>query len=323
MSWIPQLCTKSTPVMSAAATDAAQPQHVFASINVPEDFNTISEALLLAEDGDTIYVAPGDYHEFLIINKDVTVTGHRGSHKDIRILSSHNTAFTVRCKGVGKVRNLSIIVDDSSNFYHCLAIESGVVMVENCDMSGGAWGVCVNNGAAAQVSQCRVHDNKGTGVNVYGGATLDLTMSEVCNNKGRGVSVSDNDTEVTMRGNNVHHCSDGIYVYGKAKLTMEENYVHSNQDSGVTVHESGTNAIIKYNTLHANGWGGVRVYSGAGAQVTDNDLQGNQSAALYLDKKSTELVDAQNNQTTKVLPSGLKGPAHSARTALAQVNLTR
>jgi nitrous oxidase accessory protein NosD len=131
----------------------------------------------------------------------------------------------------------------------------GVVLVENCDMQNGAWGMCVHNGAAAQVSNCVIHHNKGTGVNVYGGATLELIESEICNNKGRGVSVSDNDTELVMRGNSVHHSSDGVYVYGKAKLTMEENFVHSNSDSGVTVHESGTNASIRRNFLHGNGSG--------------------------------------------------------------------
>jgi nitrous oxidase accessory protein NosD len=48
---------------------------------------------------------------------------------------------------------------------------------------------------------------------------------------------------------------------------MEENYVHSNQDSGVTVHETGTSAVIKRNYMQRNGWGGVRVYSGACADV--------------------------------------------------------
>jgi hypothetical protein len=39
--------------------DAVDAPNVGASINVPEDFETIAEALGIAEDGDTIYLAPG------------------------------------------------------------------------------------------------------------------------------------------------------------------------------------------------------------------------------------------------------------------------
>eukprot|EP00277_Geminigera_cryophila_P025064 CAMPEP_0179477016 /NCGR_PEP_ID=MMETSP0799-20121207/55897_1 /TAXON_ID=46947 /ORGANISM="Geminigera cryophila, Strain CCMP2564" /LENGTH=329 /DNA_ID=CAMNT_0021287507 /DNA_START=53 /DNA_END=1042 /DNA_ORIENTATION=- len=291
-----------------AAAEASVPPYVPAHIQVPEDFPSISIAIEMAEDGDVILVAPGEYRESISLYKDVTLMGHRGAPQDVVIISKNATTVTF-CARKGCLKNLSFRVEDTSNFFHCLVVESGEVEVESCELSGGAWGICINNRASAIVRSCQIHDNKGTGVNVYGGARLSLIESEVSANRGRGISVSDSGTAVVLMGNLIHHCSDGVYVYGKASLRMEENYVHSNQDSGVTVHEAGTSAVIKRNYMQRNGWGGVRIYSGASADVQDNDLQGNQSGPLAIDKASQAVVVVDNNQTAESLPTGLNSPS--------------
>ena len=347
----------SSPSRSPAASVPAEPINIPAHIQVPEDCASVAMALDMAADGDIILVAPGEYRESICINKNVTLKGHRGLPKECVLISKNATTVTF-CAGTGTLKNLSLRVEDTSNFFHCLVVENGEMTVQDCELSGGAWGVCINNRASATVRASKIFENKGTGVNVYGAARLALSESEVCLNRGRGISVSDAGTSVTLTGNLIHHCSDGVYVYGKASLRMEENYVHSNQDSGVTVHEAGTSAIIKRNYMQRNGWGGtfsfgpfkgllgaemysvahcaivvrkcithvrtharthastykhtcvhvhagVRIYSGAGADVQDNDLQGNQSGALAIDKVSQALVLCDNNQTADSLPTGM------------------
>jgi len=63
-------------------------------------------------------------------------------------------------------------------------------------------------------------------------------------------------------------------------------------------------SLMSRNNTQRNGWGGVRIYSGAGAQVQDNDLQGNQSGPLAIDKASQGVVVADNNQIAQFLPTG-------------------
>ena len=296
------------------AEPAAEAINIPAHVQVPEDFPSISVAIDMAAEGDTILIAPGEYRESITLTKDVTLMGHRGTPQECVIISKNATTVTF-CARRGMLKNLSLCVEDTSNFFHCLVVENGQVDMENCELSGGAWGICINNRASATVRGCQIHDNKGTGVNVYGGARLSLIESEVCSNRGRGISVSDSGTTVLLTGNLIHHCSDGVYVYGKASLRMEENYVHSNQDSGVTVHEAGTSAVIKRNYMQRNGWGGVRIYSGAGADVQDNDLQGNQSGPMAIDKASQAVVVVDNNQTAEALPTGVHSlcSAHDCR----------
>jgi peptide/nickel transport system substrate-binding protein len=48
-------------------------------IRVPEDYNTIQEAIDAAPSGATIIIAPGIYHESIVINKTLTIIGLPGS----------------------------------------------------------------------------------------------------------------------------------------------------------------------------------------------------------------------------------------------------
>eukprot|EP00285_Hemiselmis_virescens_P009056 CAMPEP_0173399276 /NCGR_PEP_ID=MMETSP1356-20130122/44469_1 /TAXON_ID=77927 ORGANISM="Hemiselmis virescens, Strain PCC157" /NCGR_SAMPLE_ID=MMETSP1356 /ASSEMBLY_ACC=CAM_ASM_000847 /LENGTH=121 /DNA_ID=CAMNT_0014358961 /DNA_START=14 /DNA_END=379 /DNA_ORIENTATION=- len=103
-----------------------------------------------------------------------------------------------------------------------------------------------------------------------------------------------------MRGCDVHDCSNGVYVYNKAVLTMEENYVHSNMDTGLSVHDQDTKASISRNYLQRNGWGGIRVFTGAECDIIDNDLQENTSGAIAVDRHSKKSVTKSFNYDSPV-----------------------
>ena len=63
-----------------------------ATINVPGDNATITEAINYATSGDTILVAAGTYNENIVINKDLTITG---ADKATTIINGANTADVV------------------------------------------------------------------------------------------------------------------------------------------------------------------------------------------------------------------------------------
>jgi parallel beta-helix repeat protein len=46
---------------------------------VPEDYKTLQKAVDAASPGDTIVVAPGVYHETIIVNKTITILGEKGT----------------------------------------------------------------------------------------------------------------------------------------------------------------------------------------------------------------------------------------------------
>ncbi|NIO36603.1 PQQ-binding-like beta-propeller repeat protein, partial [Candidatus Bathyarchaeota archaeon] len=51
-------------------------------IRVPEDYPTVQEAIDVASPGATILIAPGLYHEYLIVDKPLTIYGMKGSSAD-------------------------------------------------------------------------------------------------------------------------------------------------------------------------------------------------------------------------------------------------
>jgi len=51
-------------------------------IRVPQDYSTIAEAIEAATPGATITIAPGTYHEVLVINKPLRILGQKGSSTD-------------------------------------------------------------------------------------------------------------------------------------------------------------------------------------------------------------------------------------------------
>ena len=81
--------------------------------------------------------------------------GHRGTPQECIIISKNSTTVTF-CASKGAVKNLSLRVEDTSNFFHCLVVENGELEMTSCELSGGAWGVCVNNRASAILRGCQV-----------------------------------------------------------------------------------------------------------------------------------------------------------------------
>jgi len=76
-------CVESSPAVADGMVFVGSYDHVVYAfgnvIRVPEDYPTIQEAIDAADPGATIIIAPGVYHESLVINKTLTIIGRTGS----------------------------------------------------------------------------------------------------------------------------------------------------------------------------------------------------------------------------------------------------
>jgi parallel beta-helix repeat protein len=72
------------------------------AIRVPEDYNTIQEAINAAAPGATIWIAPGIYNEPLVINKTITLIGKIGSEPTFNGGGS-GIAITIVSGGSGSI----------------------------------------------------------------------------------------------------------------------------------------------------------------------------------------------------------------------------
>ena len=90
-------------------------------IRVPEDYPTVQEAINNATSGATISIAPGVYHESLVINKPLTLLGRKGSDP---VFDGGGSGIAITITGTCEVTitgivitsyNQAIFIDDSSN----------------------------------------------------------------------------------------------------------------------------------------------------------------------------------------------------------------
>ena len=84
------------------------------TINVPNDVNSIQEAIDIADDGDTIYIENGFYDEELEIEKNLTIIGESREGVIINSINanggSHNTLLEV---------SISHLTAEQINFCEC------------------------------------------------------------------------------------------------------------------------------------------------------------------------------------------------------------
>jgi hypothetical protein len=66
--------TSLLPLLAFASAAIAQLASA-ATLRVPQDFSTIQRAVFAADPGDTVEIAPGTYHEHIVIHRSVTLAG--------------------------------------------------------------------------------------------------------------------------------------------------------------------------------------------------------------------------------------------------------
>lgn len=194
---------KNTLYVSRSGSDAAQ-----CSQDAP--CLTIARALRLAQGGDAIVVAPGEYHEYVYVNKPVTLVTDGGAVVDGRgaagvvrdglvtledgaglegfvirnaagyglsVLGDgnavrHNVIYSTQGAGIW-MRDGSGNLFESNEIYNTVqANRSG----DGCDSTATAWASAINSWGDAGGNTWRgnyVHDNCGEGIVPYAGDTVE------------------------------------------------------------------------------------------------------------------------------------------------------
>lgn len=154
-----------------------------ATINVPADYGTISEAVTVAGDGDTVLVAPGVYAENINVTKAIVlisaggaaVTTIDGTGLGSGVLVDFNADIEVRpvldgFTVTGSIGEGAIQTDESSP------------IIKNCivhdNENAGIWGDFSNT----DVVDCTIYNNGASGVWFYGSGVCAVTNCWIYNN---------------------------------------------------------------------------------------------------------------------------------------------
>jgi len=227
-------------------------------ISVPEDYETIGEAIAAAPAGAIIEIGAGTYAESLVINAPVSL----------------------RPAGSGEVM-LAPETDEPV----IAVIDTEAVIIEGLSITGGEYGIFVTHSQDVTIRDNIVSDSRLVGIKVRLGAAdiLDNTVFHAQPPYGMGIHVTNTTQWPPSRviGNLVFgHTRSGIYTNMTGMIEVMDNIVADNGQHGIAITEM-SHADVFGNVVVDNALTGIQLLDMSIAHICDNivsDTRGSREA---------------------------------------------
>lgn len=238
------------------------------TINVPQDFPTIQDALNFAIDGDIIQVSPGIYSGGFTIKVAVSligldkvgtiIDGNQANHT-IRVSANnaHISGFTIRNadKGIyirrsaGTVVENNILTNCNSSIY--VSYGSSGTVVRNNIMAGNLQdGLRMYNATGNTIIGNRVYSNP-DGISLGSYTSLNTIANNIVTGNQYGIRIY-NSTANTIENNTLSGNVHGLYVFSNSVSNTVQSNQMSNNDYGFQLIDSG-NSVLRANIIEGNG----------------------------------------------------------------------
>jgi parallel beta-helix repeat protein len=246
------------------------------TITVPDDYESIQEAIDNADDGDTIFVESGTYVETLTVTKSVSLIGE----------DSVNT------------------VVDGNKTYACHVIEVTASNVQitgfTIQNSGGVKyyeraGIYVESSNGNNISGNIVTDNYGNGVYLTESSSNNVvSRNNITANFLSGVAITKLSNNNTVEGNTLTDNFCGISVAYSSNQHIHDNVVGNSGNHGINLDDSSSNLIVGNTVADCHNFG-LHVYRSSSNRICENVLTNNVKG-IRLSSSDNNTV-SQNNMT--------------------------
>jgi parallel beta-helix repeat protein len=228
-------------------------------IRVPDDYQTIQEAVNAANLGDIVLVSAGTYYEHVRVNKTISLVGESrgttiidGNRTGVVLYVTANnvkiSGFTIQNGGGWEpLPGYGIVLDRcNGNTIHGNTIASSV--------SGGIW---LNGSSGNMIINNQVLKNGGGPLGLMYGEGITLVHSHgnivsnnsISNNVVLGIVLTSSHDNV-VNHNTFRNNSDGVGIGSSAGNIVSDNVMTSN-GNGISV-EGSTGNTIKHNQIFKN-----------------------------------------------------------------------
>ena len=255
----------------------------------PGGYATISAAVAVARDGDTILVRPGRYLESVLVEgKSITIRGN-GERNAIVVGWDQGPAFTLVATH-STLTGLTIVGGrprPASEVLASLQVTGGAPQLDGLRVTRGR-GIVFRGTAAGVITNSQI-DSNDLGIWLHDAASPRVEENDIWANRLGGIYVGGTGTESLIRANRIHDCgSAGISVREGASPRIEENDIWANR-GGIYVGGAGTDPLVRANRVHDAILGsGISVWEGASPRVEENDIWANRLLGISISGGGTD-----------------------------------
>ena len=221
--------------MASSGAIVSESRQFVVMSNGTADFRTVTDALKVCQDGDTVIVKIGEYDEKIVIDKNITIEGDSDSEITDIIINGGVVAKTG-----GTIRNISVTSQ--------IEVRSGDITIEGCDISEGFDGIKVGKDANPTIIRNTIHHARQGGDCIYvaEGGRATIEDNEIHDARVNGIHV--NRADVIIRRNRIHSCHFGIFLRKRSKGIVEGNTIQDCVTFGIYIVQ-GADPVVERNNI--------------------------------------------------------------------------
>lgn len=279
----PALSTKQPPIGAKIISEDGE-----------GDYEYLDDALSNAEDGEIIFLQPGDF--FLdkgrTFTKSITLIGAGIEHTSISAYEVED--YVLKYEGTGPLRlqDLTIYLDmDDAQCRDVFIQTCGSSQIERCQFKGASstsilfgGGLEINGNASSSIRDCLFQLN-GFGLIVKEQASAEIQGCIGQLNQHSGLLLQSSMGKTFQNSFNFNRMH-GILVQKEAKPLLENNTCSANQGSGVVFCNNAGGKVIE-NSCDENNFDGISVNDSANPTLLENGCYWNRNCGVSYHGNST------------------------------------
>ena len=230
---------------------------IYVDDNNEADYRSIQDAINIANDGDTIFVYEGIYHENIIIDKSIYLTGE---NKNNTIIDGNRTGDVIYIINPG-VEITSFTIQNSGNSGRDSGIKilADYVNISENDIMNNTIGIFIEFSDDCRIALNNIHSNRDSGIHILGSYENNISINKVYNNRW------------------------GIFSTLSFDNTIEKNIIHSNKLYGIWLLRHNYGNIINHNVISMNKEYGIYLLLFSGYnQIHGNYISSNDRCGINI-----------------------------------------
>lgn len=223
-----------------------------------DNYSSIQLAIDNANQGDTIYINSGIYHENIVINKELLLIGENSFNTIVDGLEN-DAVLTILSDNVEiinlTIRNSKINLTNTSFFYSGVLIDSNFNTIKGCQITDNQYAVVMFNSSGNQIIDCDIYENAG-GLYLYNSLNNEIFNNRLNHNYLMPSIIIDKNGGNHISKCNISYNDDiGLIIRESNDNVINEN-IFLNNPIGIRIFEtlnfSSKNNYIYMNNFHNN-----------------------------------------------------------------------